>query len=662
MNSLIDSFIGSELIRAFALTLFHSLWQGAVLAILTAAAIFILRKFRPTIRYTVLYIFFLLMPVLFVTTFFWIYQPERITGKSAKVVVAGEPGAMPKIQYNTPENESNSLADIYQSWVGQLESHARWLVLFWLCGFIFFLARFWGSLFYIRRLKTTGLNPVDTFWMNKLSALSVQIGLKRKVRFAESMLIRIPVTIGFLKPVILLPLGTIGGVPPQQLEAILLHELAHILRKDYLLNVFQSVIEIAFFYHPVTWWLSGKIRQEREHICDDLVISVNHDHINYIKALTTMEEFNAKSPGLAHAITGSRKKLLTRVKRMVAPVKFRKSRGEGIAAVLIIIGLILTLSMNAISVIPSSYDLTGRESGQAVYNLLPFSPADPLQDAIRKENTGNLNQGNTSEPDSVVATSKSGRVIIKVYTDSTDADDQKNVEVIVENIDDQVGKWEQARDNYTKEVIVIRKNAEPMDSISKIIVIREGDSVRIIKTDTLLMFPEGLDSSFTTEGGIGYYRFDAPEIPEFPDMDEMPELNYFYFGDDQKDAAREFERALRDQESDIRDMERKQREFEIQMGDQYLVNPELDKLPKEWKWTQMNPEPPIKESERIIRQELRDNGLTMRGKKYVVELDSKSMYINGDKQPKDVYRKYRKLVEGLEHVNFGNGETFKMIF
>src|SRR5206468_7510728 len=105
----------------------------------------------------------------------------------------------------------------------------------------------------------------------------------------KSGLVQVPIVIGCLRPVILLPAGTLSGLTPAQLEAILAHELAHVRRHDYLVNAAQCVLETLMFYHPVVWWISHCIREEREHCCDDLVVQVCGDRLAYAKALASLE-------------------------------------------------------------------------------------------------------------------------------------------------------------------------------------------------------------------------------------------------------------------------------------------------------------------------------------------------------------------------------------
>lgn len=658
MNA-IASFFPEEFVRSFAWTLFHSLWQGAVIALLVIGVIVFLRRHRPEIRYSLLCLLLALFPVMFTGTFIYFlrieqqseHQPE--VTQTMTVTLLDDNSAIIDAQF--PGQDSDSWIAIPSRII---DSKADILVVIWLTGFLFFLFRFTGSVWYTYRLKKTRLFSVGADWENTMNVLAGRVGLRKKIKLAESALAKVPLTLGYLRPVILLPLGTLSGVPPIQIEAILLHELAHIHRRDYLINIMQSVVEILFFYHPASWWLSGLIREEREHICDDMVVRINKDHINYIKALTTMEELNVKSPVLAHAVTGSRKKLLSRVKRLINPGKFRKGFGEVIIVVLIVIGMASAFSMNALSVIPNSYDLTGRESGGKIYNLLPISH--------ESLNYSRVEEVSVAGPDSIVASSNSGKVIVKVYSDSVDVDDEENLRIFVETLDDQIDDCKKDQKECKKEIIVMKRNAAPGDSLMKTVIIKTGDSVKVIMSDTVMMFSDNYDTTITVDGGIGIYRFDSEEIPGIPDISDF---NYIYLDSDHAEAAREFERAMREQEFSVRDlermqrdMERQQKEFQFEIQEYPGVDPGQGKFEKEWKWTQMNAEPGVRESERIIRQELRDSGLTFKGKSYVIELDNKAMYINGDKMPKEIYKKYRKLVESLEQVDFENSESYKLIF
>ena len=104
------------------------------------------------------------------------------------------------------------------------------------------------------------------------------------MKIKETVRIHTPMTIGHLKPIIFFPVGLLAGIPVDQVEAIIAHELAHIMRRDYLINILQNFVDIFFFYHPGVHWISARIRAEMENCCDDIAVEVVGDSIKFAKA------------------------------------------------------------------------------------------------------------------------------------------------------------------------------------------------------------------------------------------------------------------------------------------------------------------------------------------------------------------------------------------
>ncbi len=674
MNSLV-SFLSSEFIRAFGWTLLHSLWQGMILFLVSAILMMLLRRKDPTIRYAVLYSLMALIPVFFLATFTVVYSAQTpvamVSAGQGDIVPA--PGLQPQATGLAPAGDRSVWFDSLRSF---LDGSTHWMFLLWLSGFTIFFMKFTGSMLFLHRIRHYRLKEADRAWNERVRDLSHRIGLDQAVRLAESTLVSVPVTAGYLRPVILLPLGMLSGIPVQMIEAILLHELAHIRRRDYLLNLLQSFVEVVFFYHPVTWWLSGQIRQEREHICDDIALSVSKDRINYIKALTAMEEKNAPSVSLVPAITGPRKKLLHRITRLIHPEQARKGFMEGLVACFLLAGLITGISANVLNAgaadesagvrIPTAYDLSGGESFENETNLLPMSFIDPPAETGIAAPVLNPSSGVTG-PDTLEARSGSGKVTVRVYTDTIKEGDQETLEILVETLEDRIGDYERDKEMIEKEVIVLKKNAESLDSLRKVIVIKEGDSVRVISRGNTIVLPGDLDTTIVTEGGFQFYGFDPKR--HAPGIIDLPEFRYEYF-DDAVKWAEEAPRLYRDYEFQWQEADKMHREVAKQHHEMQRKMDEMRVIvappgaPEVWHWTEQSPPaaPAVKSAERIIRQELRDDGLTVRGKKYVVELDGKAMYINGERQPRETYKKYKKLVESLEPMVLEGEEMFRMIF
>ena len=117
-------------------------------------------------------------------------------------------------------------------------------------------------------------------------------------------MVDVPTVVGWLRPAVILPVAALANLSPAQVEAVLAHELAHIRRHDYLVNLFQTLAETLLFYHPAVWWLSARIRTEREHCCDDVAVAVSGDAVGYARALAELEAWRVGTPGMALAATG----------------------------------------------------------------------------------------------------------------------------------------------------------------------------------------------------------------------------------------------------------------------------------------------------------------------------------------------------------------------
>ena len=165
--------------------------------------------------------------------------------------------------------------------------------------------------------------------------------MNRPLRLLRTACVEVPTVIGWLRPVILLPAACLTGLTPAQLESIIAHELAHIRRHDYLINLLQSAVETLLFYHPAVWWVSRRIREERENCCDDLVVEVCGDRVGYARALATLEELRPASAQLALAAGGA--PLLQRIRRVLGQGERSAGRPAWpLAGVLVVLLLAVT--------------------------------------------------------------------------------------------------------------------------------------------------------------------------------------------------------------------------------------------------------------------------------------------------------------------------------
>ena len=200
-------------------------------------------------------------------------------------------------------------------WRDILQGNLSWVVGAWaLCAAALALRMVLGLLWIGRAARRDSGNAQ---WQARLDRLAHGFGIARGVRLQVVDGLASPVTAGWWKPVVLVPASLVSGMPPQLLEALLAHELAHVRRCDYLVNLVQSVIETLLFYHPAVWWISHRIRVEREHIADDLAARRIGEPRRLALALSELEKLQFSNNTLAMAANGG--DLMQRIKRLVRP-------------------------------------------------------------------------------------------------------------------------------------------------------------------------------------------------------------------------------------------------------------------------------------------------------------------------------------------------------
>ncbi|HYE58068.1 MAG TPA: M56 family metallopeptidase, partial [Rhodothermales bacterium] len=356
----------TPLAERIGLVLVHSLWQGALVAAALAVALRLLRS--ATHRYAAACAALSLLLLLPALTFA-LLDLDNVSGVSVGVAgresQAGVDGGLalgtegPAVAFFVPT-----------AWV---DRWLPWAVGAWACGVFVFALRLVGGLASTYRLRRQAL-PAAEWLRERVALLARRMGLTRAVSVAVSERVHGPVVFGWLKPVVLLPLSAVTGLTPEQLEAVLAHELAHIRRHDYLVNLMQSVTETLLFYHPAVWWVSGRIRDEREDCCDDAAVATCGDAIVYARALSSLERLRP-APRFAMAATGG--SLTARIRRLVgaprAEVHLVPARTTGgLAGALAIVLLVLGARTPS-----ASHQETAHRQAE------PPVPAQPAPQAVR---------------------------------------------------------------------------------------------------------------------------------------------------------------------------------------------------------------------------------------------------------------------------------------
>jgi type II secretory pathway component GspD/PulD (secretin)/beta-lactamase regulating signal transducer with metallopeptidase domain/HEAT repeat protein len=365
--SLLESLFPPGTIERLGWMLVHVLWQAAAVAVLLAILLRLLGKTSANVRYAIACSALALTVALPIVTIRWIKVPgpvaeagppsvsvatPPVTASTAVQTMAEVVEEIPLLpQAGAPLQTADVTVHVplQERITSTLKPALPYVVLGWLVGVFGLSAWHLGGWTQLQRLKRRMVHEIGNPLQRRLADLSARLGVHRAVGLLESALVEVPTVVGWLRPVILLPASALTGLRLEQLEAILAHELAHIRRYDYLVNMLQTVVEILGFYHPAIWWISHRIRIERENCCDDLAVHVCGSSLQYARALACMEEIRHSAGDLAVAVTGG--SLSARIHRVLRLPNEREkwsfSRLAGPAAAAVMVGLLAAILVQA---------------------------------------------------------------------------------------------------------------------------------------------------------------------------------------------------------------------------------------------------------------------------------------------------------------------------
>jgi beta-lactamase regulating signal transducer with metallopeptidase domain len=308
----ISTLLGTPLAQAIGWALLHLLWQGVLVAAILAATLALLSKQSANARYLASCGALALLVVLGAATAYRSYEGSGALGVGSGSEVVFAPASASSstaetIDSNTPLPTPHPLATY-------TKSHLPQIVLVWLTGVLLLSVRLlfgWLRAHSIAKKNATEAAPE---WQRSARRLAQALKLRRAVQLLESAAVEVPTVIGWLRPVVLLPATSLTGLSTEQMEMILAHELAHIRRNDFFVNLMQAVVETLLFYHPAVWWISNRIRVEREHCCDDVAVAVSGKPLVYARALTRLEELRIEDAQAFVAANGG--SLIGRIRRL----------------------------------------------------------------------------------------------------------------------------------------------------------------------------------------------------------------------------------------------------------------------------------------------------------------------------------------------------------
>jgi len=315
-----------ELVHRLGWTLLHSTWLLSLLGLLVAAELRALRRSSANARYAVAMLGLLGAAVLPCVIYFSIdvsaAAQVAVSGSGNDIMnslsVETEPtvsvASLEKLAH--PATISAEAANPASRFNWRLERLFPWVVGLWMLGMILLSARLLLAWVFLRKLKTVAVTPVNAATQALCEQVCDRLGMRPTIRILQSSLVSVPMAFGVLRPCLLLPASAVTGLSTEALEAIVAHELAHVRRNDYLLNLLQCLVEISLFFHPAVWWISKQARIERENCCDDVAAGVAGDPVAYARVLAQVAEMGQNPLALVTAADGG--DLLARIRRLLA--------------------------------------------------------------------------------------------------------------------------------------------------------------------------------------------------------------------------------------------------------------------------------------------------------------------------------------------------------
>lgn len=312
--------------------LLHSLWQYALIAGVCALLLFYAKSFSANFRY-LMALGSLTIGTLINAVTFYKYQ-------QASAIITYKPSQQNTAVAFFTDNNNFNLVNI-------IDNAMTSLVVAWLLGFLIYSLKIFLDYRYCQHLKNQHIAPTPEKWQSIFTELANKVGITSAIELRISTQSIVPCVIGHLKPVVLLPIGILLGMTQAQIEVILLHELAHVRRHDYLLGLIQSILKTLFFFNPFLQWISNQLDKEREHACDDIAVTISQNPLLFANTLKEFAEMNIQQKN-AMSITG-KKLLLTRITRLFSQHETdTRTRSKFFAALLIIISsLVVTTFVNA---------------------------------------------------------------------------------------------------------------------------------------------------------------------------------------------------------------------------------------------------------------------------------------------------------------------------
>lgn len=589
--------ISDEALSALVQTIVHSLWQFSAIALAMSFLLHYHRHAAAEKRYRIALGSLILTLLVSVGTFVWLYSSGPDSGPQMLSAAIADDTSYAMA-------DTQGLAQKLSQWIYVY----RWpIFITWVAGVILYLVRFIVSLGYVEYLSRTSESLNHSYINPLFTKICTEFGISQEVRIRTSSHVHTPMILGVLKPVILMPVSLVNQLNPQEAEAILVHELAHFVRKDILVNMIQTVIEAMYYYHPAIWWISANIRVERESCCDELAVAYTGDNISYAKTLVKVQEMYLQGNAPSLALNFSKRNdsfFSNRIKRILNMTQTRNFLREKIITTCMLVAVVMLFTKNMTgSTAPANHKNT-KEVEKEITVTLPDSIPGAKHESIRI-------QKRTNDKDVKISIENGKVTDLEVDGKKIDEKDYDKYQDLIDEMKPQSFSQGNSRMFFFGD-----RNGQPFE-------FRFGH-------------PSDMDSIF---GGLRG-------------------LEGFGFGDD---AFRDHMKKLQDQLGQMK--------FNFDGIDNFNFNFDgLDSMkfnfgfPEGGNWQDgrsmedfmedydiIMPEKPshneAKNFNEIIGSALNRDGLLIPNQENSIELTGKHLKINGEKQPTNLWQKYKRIFE-----------------
>lgn len=371
----------SNIIHSLGWTIINSLWQGLFILILLAIALILINSKYAKIRSMLAYASLIIVFAASIRTFADINSVQTAKNKSSITSFSFSNNNLVMF-HDIADSKNNKVDSSKTIWDGMLISissfssrNIKYIVAIWLAGILFLTFRMLGGYFYMQKIKFQKIISVEKQWLRLLKSIAEKLEISRSVQLFESAIVNFPTIIGYFKPVILMPLGSLAEMPMDQVEMILAHELAHVKRSDYMLNLIQSFLEVLYFFNPAMWIISKIIRNEREYACDDLALRINSDSTVLVNALISVHQKEIEKPVVALSALGTKNSLLSRIKRMVHNNNYKSNTPKKLALSSALIATLFTITIIACSSSMDNYNSSNHVNASMInFDKTPAKP------------------------------------------------------------------------------------------------------------------------------------------------------------------------------------------------------------------------------------------------------------------------------------------------